>query len=564
MPLQTARLAYHSLIATSILVFLFLFEAIAWREFFKADDYHFLSEVSSANFSWWNTFWPVDTQRYFAFRPIGETAFFRLAYQSFGLEAFWYYQLSLAVQLATGWLAFRIARQLELNRAIATAVGLAAASRLASMNIIWYGVGFSYLLAAFLAALSVTLFIDSMRSQSRLTLGFSVLAYALSLLSHEACFALPLVLIGFSLMEEARTGARKRIGAAVKATPHLLLMAVFAVYRFVIVAPISSESEAYPFSFSPFHLLLRLYRQVDYMVEGRLLLLFGVISVILISACLVLRRSGQREFINWFLLPRLAILLGWALLMIGPTLPLTGMIAGRYSVHMEVPACLMLGVIAQGVWQASAVHRRSLVEVAFMLLVLLSAPWHTLLQMYDEDPEDFPKRFIRFARQQAPDLPENARIVLLHGGPGLASPAEMHRFHWTTYGGRPLVRTALPELDVRYGLVDLKETPRPLYLRPEARYFLIQEGLSFRVPEDSYILEHLIRPNLDPENPRLFQAAARRLVDMQGMKAIPLLRRSCQSHQNQVEERRCLQKLARHFRQQKHPQTGELVPALLR
>ena len=562
--LSISHLAYRLIIATAVVTFLFLCEAIATQEFFKADDYYFLSRVSAADFSWQETFWPVNTDRHFAFRPIGETAYFWLGYQLFGLEAFGFFQLSLLVQLASGALAFRIARQINLNRAVAVTVGLASASGMASMHIIWYGVGFSYLLAAFLAALSLTFFLDHLETPSRPRLGLSALAYAASLTCHEACLALPLVLFGFSLMERpGQIGRKHRLEHMRSITPHLLIMILFVIYRFWIITPIIAEPGTYDFSLSPIRAALRLWNQIIYAAGGPTLFWVSAFFIGSLSAMIALGRSDQREPLKAFLLPRLALITVWILLMIGPSLTIMTPTAPRYSVHIEIPLCLMLGVLVQGAWQASLSRFRPAIEVAFMIFVLVSVPWQMLVSMDNSEDKPFARNFIKLAREQLLDSPVQSRIVLLHGAPGLASPMEMYRFHWTTYGGRPLVQAALPELDVRYGLINLEETPRPVFLSPESRYVLIQEGLSFSLPDEAYLIHHLIRPNLDPGRPRLFKAASSKLVHLQGLEAIPLLRQVCASQDSKRAEKRCLRWLARHFEEEALPQHRELIAALL-
>ena len=90
-----AELAYYLALIGMLGVVGFYCVELARLEYFGIDDWWLLHEVRQPGFSWTESFLPFEGRRHWAFRPIGEQAFYRIAYQAFGLEASGYFNFFL-------------------------------------------------------------------------------------------------------------------------------------------------------------------------------------------------------------------------------------------------------------------------------------------------------------------------------------------------------------------------------------------------------------------------------------------------------------------------------------
>lgn len=188
---------------------------LASLEWFSRDDFAFLALVRLPEaWSWSEVFWPVGERFWPFYRPLAMETYFRLSHAVFGLEAFGYFAVSLVFHFASGALVYRIARQLGQGGGVAFVVAFLSVSRHPSLDEIFYGSVFHFVISVFFVLLAVTAYLDGVERdgverRSRVALCLSALAQALALLCNEVNVLIPLLALS-AQGRGTRVGSRPR------------------------------------------------------------------------------------------------------------------------------------------------------------------------------------------------------------------------------------------------------------------------------------------------------------------------------------------------------------------
>jgi hypothetical protein len=505
-----------------------LFGVCQWvlpHQYFRRDDFVYLSAVQAPDWTWIRAFFPVDTWSYWKVRPLGVDTYFRIGWHLFGLQPFGFFQINLLCHFAMVPVVFRLAKQLGLASSFAAAAALLCISRPPSIFLVYYGAGFASLSAQLLVALSISFHVDYAKGHGAGWRVGSLIFLLLALLCHEASLVTPAILLFVSLAVRTwRPIGRSCLRALLDAGPHL---ASVAIYLYVRVSWIAVPREDGPYAriYDTSRVLKRLRVQLDALADERWLIEALVLLVGLVLAGVLLRAEGRRYVTKRFL-PVLAICAVWLLAILLPTATLPSWHV-RFSHHAELPAALLVGAVLQLAWIGLPKLARPGFLAAVWLGIAFILPWHSLERRRYDESDLYTKRFLEVVETHFPELPHNSRFVMVYNADGLAPPYQMRKFRIRSLGGTPMVRAAYYDLEPEMRFHDAMKTPQLDLLCDQCLYFGIHHDLSVEVLDDASQVERILAPGLASLDPRQQAAAARQLARRSGSRILPLLAATC-------------------------------------
>lgn len=165
------------------------------------------------------------------FRPLTKIGYFALMHGIFGLNPLPYHLVSLALHLVNVALLFLLLRKLRLDRLSSLFVTALFALHLGFFDVLaWISciqqlAGQAFMLGGLLLG------IRAIDRRSPLFAGLGAASYGLALLSLEQTWALPLLLLFYSLTKGGEPSPGRRIARALRETaPWLLVMAAYLAY----------------------------------------------------------------------------------------------------------------------------------------------------------------------------------------------------------------------------------------------------------------------------------------------------------------------------------------------
>ncbi len=203
----------------------------SFRYFFQGDSLYWLAERLGSAGELFASFTQVDSYGYF--RPLSHRLFPSLLYPLFDLRPTGYHAVTLAIFLATTWLAHAFFRRLSGSHAQAFFGAFFFGVHSTNVFVTFDAAFAPELLYGLFYLLSAFHFVGERRDGSRPRVGLSLVFFGLSLLSKEAAVTLPANL--FLLAWFLRTGARplRRFAESLKAVGlHLVLLTVYLGYLF--------------------------------------------------------------------------------------------------------------------------------------------------------------------------------------------------------------------------------------------------------------------------------------------------------------------------------------------
>lgn len=531
---------YYVALAALGLAFSLLCLKLAGHEYFKFDDWHFLNVVQKEGFSWGRSFLPIGTHRYWAIRPLGEQAYFRLGFQAFGLDATGYLLVSLAVHFAGGLVVFRVARLLGVARPVAVVTGMLAVTRNPSMAMIWSGCGFAYMLSQLCVSIAVMLFVDGTKRQSHARMGGSVLALAAALLSHEASIVIPAVLFGFALvLDRSGTALERTLRAVWRVVPHGVLVAAYLIVRFGVLAPLDPSRSNYTMNPNPLVAAQRYWIQLGELVGGTAVLSLTLV-VIAVLVWWIARTDAGRSLLIGYWLPLAAVCLLWTAMALGPMLLLSAK-AIRFSVHIEVPACLLVGTLLHVAWlRARTEPRRRAMAAALVVLVAVCLPWWPVYARLADDSRQFPRQIRRVLQDGADRVPVGSDIIFLYDGTGGPTWDDMQRFRSVSYGHDSMVSAMLPDKGTQVRTHNVQWTPDADTLCRDCIYLLLHPDLTTTFAEDEEIMQLIIKPAMAAHDAEIVRLGGAKLFDLRGRAALEQLERHCALRRAVEEPSACL------------------------
>jgi hypothetical protein len=469
-------------LAGALLLAMALSVYVATQEWFSRDDFLFLARVQGEAWSWRDAFLPLEHRTWAFYRPLSFDAWFRLGFLVFGMNALGFFLVSLALHFVTGVLVHRLAVQLGFAAPVAAATAILAVTRAPSLTEIFYGSCFMYVSEVFFALACLTFFLDHLRGGGRRAQILSTLALGLAFLCNEIALAVPILLLGIPvcLGRAALPGLSPR-RLLVAAAPHLGLTAVYAVFRFALLAPVDNpywHEIVQPTRYAP-----TLGPQVLDHGAGLVANVFAggpgfVAAALVVCALAALALHGAERGglpAPWEVPLRIsAASLGWLAVVLVPfaTLPIP---EARWSMNLEVPLCLLVGAWLDAAWKARAPTRPRLAEAALVLLLFASLPYGELRARAADPVGGPPRALARWIESQSPPLPPRSRLIVLYGAPGLAGAEDAKRLRYASFG-RQLLDALRPGQALRLHLHDLGARDAPLPPRPEHVFLALRPG----------------------------------------------------------------------------------------
>jgi hypothetical protein len=455
---------------------------VASREWFSRDDFAFLAFVRKPGaFDWFDVYLPFQGRFWSFYRPLGMETYFYLGFRSFGLNAFGFFAISLAVHFASGALVFRLGRQLGFDRSVAIATALLSISLRPSMNQIFYGSIFHYVAVACFDLLAISLFLDWLERRKTWARAGSCIAVLLALLCNESAVAVPALLWLAALFREGQL--RTKVVRSLRAVaPQATIVGIYLVFRFFVFETVEA-----PRIYSPSH-----FSRTPLNVLHQIRFVFGSSGALLAALALAAGVTASlRGAARACLLRSNAFCLSWLLFALAPFAPLA-FAHERFSIVIEAPVSLLLGSCLNGLRCRLGTRGRLPFELAMLGLVVASVPYGSLLDRAAHPLGGPPKRFVEFVETAGLVRRPGTRVVLLCGTPGLASRAEAERFLYLNYSAGVL-KALYPERKLSLRLHDLREEPGPAVLRPSAVYVKLLPDLSFERADRALLLSRPAR-----------------------------------------------------------------------
>jgi hypothetical protein len=281
-----------------------------------------------------------------------------------------------------------------------------------------------------------------------------------------------------------------------------VLTAGYLCFRFVLVGPI--ESDFWNVLVAP-----TLYRHqlgahvlpnMAWLLEetaGGVVSLAGVGLLLLGSWTVVLRSEEGRRQRPW-LLRVCGVCAAWILLLL-PVFALLPQREPRWAMMLAFPMSLLVAAHASALLRAHASERRWLADAALVGLLLVAVPVAPMVARAADPVGGPPRRLAAWVAAQRPPLAADAILVVLYGGTGLASEAEMIRLRASTSWGRSL---AVVEPGTRRSLRfhDVSQRPPRGAIRPDSIYVRLLPGLRFERARAAWLERELPRraPDLSP------------------------------------------------------------------
>jgi hypothetical protein len=405
----------------------------ASQESFIRDDFAFLAYVQRPHWSWAEVYLPIDDRWWWAYRPLGMQTYFYLCFQFFGLNAFGYFVVAIALHFATGYLGYRLMLRFGFDARIAAVGGLLCISRYPAMRDIFYGSVFHYIAAIFFSLLAMLSFLDYAREGRTSKWIASVFFLFLALLCNEFPVVLPAVLFALALHTDGiPIDAGKVKQALIRSLPHWILVAIFLVYRFEIIAPVAAN-RAYGQSFDPIFLLTSLAEQLVLLFADSLALSIAL-GTFALAWALILRSEQGRSLATSWLMPLSLFCVAWMLAVMLPFAPLM-VNHPRFSKPIEIPACILYAGALNVLWVVYSPGRRKLIEGLLLVLVLAALPTSLLWDRYHSPVGIHAQKLAGVVGGFDPPIPAHSRVVILYNAPGLASHAGGMKFKRETFGG---------------------------------------------------------------------------------------------------------------------------------
>jgi hypothetical protein len=454
---------------------------IAWcayaasREWFVGDDFWFLAlaQYPKSWRNWAEIFLPFGPRHWWSYRPLTTGVFFSVCFRLFGRDPFGYLAASLSMHLLTGLVVYRLGRQFGFESRVAVLTALLSISRYPSLTEgFWISVC-QYTVTIFFYVLSLSLFIDYVRTGR---IGFQVVSCAalvLTLLSNEMGATLVAVVVLTSVYLDGFSIGSGRWGATLRrVAPQVAITAVYLVFRGELIGP----AEVPPMYrwVAGWHILANYYRALVFVFGAEpAALLGGLVPVIAALAALVSSRD-KRGVVARALLGVSAVTSGWVVVGI---LPYVGMPFAhpRFSLSIEVPVCLLCGACLNAFATVYSARSRALVEGVLLAVLLLSLPYRATWDVATHPKGDTAKRLVSLLRERSANLSKGTAVVIRYGGNGLGTARESQEF-WARVFGGAVFWAFFGDKDLGFHLVDVTRPPPEDLKCPPCIFFDLEPG----------------------------------------------------------------------------------------
>ena len=383
---ERASVAPWFLLASGAVALLFVAMMlwVASCEWFYADDFTFLNRALSGPRSWWDILLPIEVRWWWSYRPLSIELFYGMGVRWFGLSAFPFLAANVANFLLASLLLGRIARQIGFSRQGAVFCALLLLTMHSSnVEIFWVSV-FQHTSARVFVLLSVTTYLEALRSGRIVWNGVSLASMLLGLLCNELTVLLPasLLLLGtaFGCAEGEAIRPTSLVGRAVcavrMAAPQIVMAIAFAVFRWMIIAePTLKKPFEYYMGFG-WHIALNIAGYLWLLVHENLLKAMCT-GIFLCAAWWVSLQQRGSQVLSDLALRALTFFAWLCVTMV----PFVGFLYAhsRLAMSLEAPAVLLMGAHFEAIRSSVGTGRGRLVDLVVLFVVVMWFPYGTLI-----------------------------------------------------------------------------------------------------------------------------------------------------------------------------------------
>ncbi|MBI5685128.1 MAG: glycosyltransferase family 39 protein [Verrucomicrobia bacterium] len=370
------------------------------------------------------------------FRPM-VTLLYKLAGAAFGLDAWGYHLVNVALHALASLAVFAVARLMFSHRWVAVAVALMFAAHPSHAETVqWVAANADAAMGCFFLA-SFAAFGWWLRQRRPWQYGGAVVAFVAALCSKESAIVLPAVLLAYEFYR-AHIANKEWPRFGELAARHAVFWTMAAAYLLMHIksfAGISAMNEGgqymhSPFSatFVPFVLFNLSYELLHLAVPfplfpidpGELIQRAGVLPVTLVCAAVLAALWFGTSWLmrglrGWSFFPLFTVLT------LAPTFPI--LVAQRFLYVPSLGFCLLLGALLQRAddtgwlaqrWSRLNLSRRGLVMASVGVVVAGYAMMTMFLNLMWGLPSNLVRRQITAIRQELPSLPRGSSLYLLN------------------------------------------------------------------------------------------------------------------------------------------------------
>lgn len=417
----------------SVLVVLFVW--LARQEFFFGDDLYFLRKTLQPR-DWSEVFVSFEPRGWWSYRPLSIEVFFSVLHTIAGLDPFPYLLVSVVVHLACGYVVFRIALQLAIDRRVALFAALLKIAMYPSLNgeLFWIS-AFQTVLGTFFYLLTVTLFVDYLLHGRRRDQVAASVAMLLALLSNELAMTLPGPLVLLAVYFQGSGGVVARLAGALRASaPMVLLLGLYLPFRYWLIFPSFLNTPGLNVPHLGWHIVWNVVAFLRILAKHS-----GPLQIVLLATIALGWLCAARAGLDaaGTLARRSLLLGGWLVCAMVPYLG-TFFLHHRAAIVLEAPFCLLLAAHLDPIVRAAGTLRTArLVEAGMLALLVLALPYQAIASQA-RAPRGQVNRDLLAILAREPAVPENACVRLRTRQDESAKAIDLFLLRFNTVGLLPV------------------------------------------------------------------------------------------------------------------------------
>lgn len=349
-----------------------LYVWLARQEFFFGDDLYFLRKTQQPR-DWAEVFVSFRPRGWWSYRPLSIEVFFSSLYAIAGLDPFPYLLVSVLVHMACGYLVYRLALQLVMDRRVALFAGLLKIAMYPSLNgeLFWIS-AFQTVLGTFFYLLTATLFLDYLTHGRRRDQVAASVAMFLGLLSNELTMTLPGPLVLLAFFHGGGSFVARVTGAFRASAPMVVLLGLYLPFRYVLLWPTFLDTPGLNVPHLGWHIVWNVRTFLRILTKHSGMLQVALLATVALG-WLCAARAGIESVRTLGL--RFLLLGGW---LVCAMVPFLGAFFQhhRAAIVLEAPFCLLLAAHLDPIVRAASTVRLSrLVEAGMVALLVIAFPY---------------------------------------------------------------------------------------------------------------------------------------------------------------------------------------------
>ena len=464
---------------------------VARRQWFVSDDFLFLFVAQKPKdwLVWTHTFFPFEGRLWWSYRPLSIDVFFYLCFRAFGFDPFGYILVVLAIHFCSGLIVYRLSTQLGFDHRVAALTALLSVTRYPSTTDCFWISAFQHVGTKCLFLLTVSVFLDYVRTGRWHHQLASCATLELALLCNESAATLPVVLLLVVLCEaDCGVSLGARLARIFKVLPQVILTAAYLVMRLKLFGPVTIPL---PPMYTPalgWHIIGNCRQYLLFVFDNDPLKLEVAVAAAAAILVIVVADPQRRRELLASLLRCNLLCAGWILTALVPFVGF-GWTFYRFAINIEAPMCLLFGAYVNALWQRCSPQHARLLEGLLLGVIVSALPYRTL-SLRANEPQGLPiERFVALMQSKHPHLQPGACVVVLYGAPGLASPAEAEDFRFRADFGYVL-KALYREENLALDLYDARQGVPPWVRQRRCVLLALRPGLQIEIA-DPHLVEQM-------------------------------------------------------------------------